>query len=281
MKDQQSLIGENSPFLSRNDCMQFCSLGSGSKGNGTLVAFDNTIILIDCGFSLKESVRRLALKGISPQQISAIIVTHEHSDHVSGVAGLANKYSIPVWLSKGTSLDKKCAPIKSMLLFNSHLSFQIGEIRVTPVTVPHDSREATQFILSAANQSIGLLTDVGHITRHILDAYSVCNALLLEFNYDQQMLMQGPYPYALKQRVSGGLGHLSNQQAAEMLTCMDLSNLRKLVAMHISAENNRSELVEQKLSAITAINSIKYYLADQARGFDWQALKDSLSIDDN
>ncbi len=281
MKDQQSLMGENISFSSRNDCIQFCSLGSGSKGNGTLVAFDKTIILIDCGFSVKESVRRLALKGISPQQISAIMVTHEHSDHVSGVAGLANKYSIPVWLSKGTSLHKKCASIKSIQLFNSHQSFHLGGIYVTPVTVPHDAREATQFILSAANQSLGLLTDVGHITNHILDAYSACNALLLEFNYDQQMLIQGPYPHALKQRVSGGLGHLSNQQAAEMLTCMDLSNLRKLVAMHISAENNRSDLVEQKLSSIAAINSIKYCLANQAEGFDWLSLYESLSIDDN
>lgn len=262
-------MAERNVFFSQNQTIQFCSLGSGSKGNGTLLAFGQSLIMIDCGFSIKETVRRLDLKGINPKQISAILVTHEHSDHVAGVAGFANKYSIPVWLNKGTNLHKKCTSIKSKELFNSHESFQLGDFRVTPVAVPHDSREATQFVFSVADQSVGLLTDVGHITDHIIDAYSKCNALLLEFNYELAMLMDGPYPFALKQRVSGGLGHLSNQQAIDMLSQMDLSKLSKVVAMHISEENNSREIVEKKLKTVIATNSTCYYLANQTDGVEW------------
>lgn len=265
---------ESHSFSQSNDFIQFCSLGSGSKGNGTLVAFGKTLILIDCGFSIKETVRRLALKGVSPEQISAILVTHEHSDHITGVAGFANKFDIPVWLNKGTSLHKKCVSIKSKQLFNSHQPFQLGEFLITPVAVPHDSREAAQFILSAKSVSVGILTDVGHITNHIIDAYSECSALLLEFNHEHQMLMQGRYPFALKQRVAGGLGHLSNQQAFDMLLRLDLSKLRKIVAMHISEENNSREIIEQKLSAIALANKIEHLLADQNCGFSWLDLRD-------
>ncbi len=260
---------QNRLYLPVNNSIRFCSLGSGSKGNATLFAFGTTVILIDCGFSTRETVRRLALKNLSPQQISAILVTHEHADHVAGVASLSNKYSIPVWLNKGTSLHKKCATIKSKKLFNSHQPFQLGDFCITPVAVPHDSREASQFVLTAAEQSVGLLTDVGHITSHIVDIYSVCDALLLEFNYEHQRLMQGRYPHALKKRVSGGLGHLSNQQALEMLTRMDFSRLRKIVAMHMSEENNCQELVADKLKRLTEDQPISYFLASQAEGFDW------------
>jgi len=260
---------EQKAFSPQNQSIQFCSLGSGSKGNGTLLAFDQSLIMVDCGFSIKETVRRMDSKGICPSQVSAILVTHEHSDHIAGVAGFANKYSIPVWLNKGTNLHKKCESIKSKELFNSHQPFQLGDFLVTPVTVPHDSREATQFVFSAAEYSVGLLTDVGHITNHIIEAYSRCDAILLEFNYELAMLMSGPYPFSLKQRVSGDLGHLSNQQAIDMLSQMDLSKLSKIVAMHISEENNRREIVKEKLKTIITTNSTRFYLANQTDGVQW------------
>ncbi len=260
----------NHKDLSSDNTFQVCSLGSGSKGNGTLVSFGETLLLIDCGFSVKECVRRLALKDIKPQQISAILVTHEHADHIGGVAGLSKKFSIPVWINKGTSLHKKAAAIERMQIFNSHQSFFIGEFEITPVAVPHDSREATQFIISTANYSVGLLTDVGHITAHIIEAYSSCQTLLLEFNYEHELLINGKYPFALKQRVSGDLGHLSNLQALEMLSHLDLSKLSLLVAMHISEENNSKEIVLEKLEEKLQGASLKYLLADQSKGFDWQ-----------
>ncbi len=263
---------EQNTFTTDNQSIQFCSLGSGSKGNATLLAFDQSLLLIDCGFSIKETIRRLDLKGISPLQISAILVTHEHSDHIAGVSGFSNKFSIPVWLNKGTSLHKKCISIKSKRLFNSHQAFQLGDFLVMPVAVPHDSREATQFIFSVGDQSVGLLTDVGHITSHIIDTYSLCDALLLEFNYELAMLLEGTYPFALKQRVSGDLGHLSNQQAIDMLSRMDLSKISKIVAMHLSEENNNRALVEEKLSTIISSGPTSFYLANQAEGVGWLSL---------
>ena len=263
---------EENLFEANDTSIQFCSLGSGSKGNGTLVAFDDTIILVDCGFSIKETIRRLALKGIAPQQLTAILVTHEHSDHVAGVSGFSNKFAIPVWLNKGTSLHKKCDAIKSKHIFNSHHSFKLANIEISPVPVPHDSREATQFIFTAGSIKLGLLTDVGQITEHIIDAYSGCAALMLEFNYDYQMLIQGNYPYALKQRVSGGLGHLSNDQAISFLERIKLSQLRLLAVMHKSEENNTESIIKSKLGKIADLESVEYFIASQSEGFNWRAI---------
>jgi len=263
---------ENNSFQPKPQTIQFCSLGSGSKGNSTLISFDETIILIDCGFSLKETCRRLALKGLAPEQISAILVTHEHADHITGVAGLSSKYSIPVFINKGTSLHSRCASIKNQQIFNSHCSFEFAEFNILPVAVPHDSREATQFILTASGQTIGLLTDVGHITSHIIDSYSVCDGLLLEFNYEHERLMQGSYPISLKRRVSGDLGHLSNQQSIDMLSKIASPKLKQLVVMHISEENNSAELVNRKLDSLSLIDHVDRLIADQCEGFDWLSL---------
>ncbi len=257
--------------------IQFCSLGSGSKGNATLIRFDSSLILVDCGFSIKETVRRLSLKGVSACSITAILVTHEHSDHISGVAGLSNKYSIPVWLNGGTSLHTKCQSINSMHRFNSHENFNLGEFHIQPIAVPHDARESTQFILSAGGKSIGILTDVGHITKHMIRAYKTCDALLLEFNYDHRLLMEGKYPYKLKQRVSGNLGHLSNEQSVQLLAQMETIILEKLVAMHISEENNSHQLIKAQLNTLDGIEKVHFSFADQANGFEWIKLSGAIN----
>ncbi|MDQ7048243.1 MAG: MBL fold metallo-hydrolase [Enterobacterales bacterium] len=259
-------------FSKNMDEIQYCSLGSGSKGNATLVAFGDTLIMVDCGFSLKECVKRLELKGIQPQQITAILVTHEHADHIAGVARLSNCYSIPVWLSKGTSLHKASQKIEQCNIFNSHSGFSIQQIKVEPVHVPHDAREATQFIFSAASCTLGLLTDVGTITPHIVNRYQLCDALLLEFNYDHQMLMQGRYPYSLKQRVSGELGHLSNQQAFDFLSQLNPERLFQLVIMHVSQQNNSSDIITNLLESLDKFKDLKVEIASQVFGFEWRAI---------
>jgi len=228
--------------------------------------------MIDCGFSLKECTRRLLLKGIKPEQISAIFVTHEHSDHITGVARLSNHYSIPVWLSKGTSLHKASLKIENANIFNSHSSFDIEQLSVESIPVPHDAREATQFVFSNQLRRLGLLTDVGMITPHIVSRYQRCDALLLEFNYDQQMLMQGRYPYSLKQRVSGGLGHLSNQQAIEFLNQLDDERLVQLVIMHVSQQNNSSHIISDLLESETNFKNLSMQIATQDSGFMWQSI---------
>ena len=249
--------------------MRFCSLGSGSKGNATLLSYKNTLLLIDCGFSQRETLKRLNSKGISVEQITAILVTHEHSDHISGVAGLANKFSIPVWLTKGTSLSDKANFTSVTNYLNNHDSFFIGDIDITPVAVPHDAREATQFTFQMGKVKLGLLTDVGHITRHIVDKYSNCHVLLLEFNYDLQMLIAGKYPYKLKQRVSGSLGHLSNEQSIEFLEKVNTTDCGILIAMHKSEQNNSTELILNALSKISKCANMKLSVAEQAFGFEW------------
>lgn len=234
-----------------------------------MLSYKDTLLVIDCGFSQRETLKRLAAKGVSTSQITAILVTHEHSDHISGVAGLANKFSIPVWLTKGTRLNSKADFVSQVNQLNSHDSFSIEDIRITPVAVPHDSREATQFTFQMGKVKIGLLTDVGHITPHIINEYSKCQVLLLEFNYDQQMLMRSNYPYKLKQRVSGALGHLSNDQAFEFLKQLDVSECEVLVAMHKSEQNNSTELILNLLSKIENSKNMMLFVADQTTGFEW------------
>ncbi|MEP1740233.1 MAG: MBL fold metallo-hydrolase [Kangiellaceae bacterium] len=250
--------------------LKFCSIGSGSKGNGTLVSDGVTTLLVDCGFGLKETVRRLLAKDIEPQQLTAILVTHEHSDHIKGVTSLSNKYNIPVWLSRGTSLHKSCDKLALCNLFNSHKSFKIGNIRVTPVPVPHDSREATQFVFSVKSSSLGILTDIGHITEHVKSQFSKCKALMLEFNYDYRMLMEGKYPRLLKQRVAGNLGHLSNDQACEFLTSRLDNPLDILVVMHRSEENNTEKRISESITDCGVQDSLKIVYATQTIGFEWQ-----------
>jgi phosphoribosyl 1,2-cyclic phosphodiesterase len=251
---------------------QVCSLGSGSKGNGTLICFGDYLILVDCGFSVKETIRRLECKGVAPEQVCCILVTHEHSDHLSGVARFSNRFSIPVWLNKGANLHKNSLNINNKFIFNTHQSFELGPITVTPVAVPHDAREAVQFIFSNKEISVGILTDIGHISSYVLEAYKTCNLLLLEFNYDLQMLLSGKYPQKLKQRVAGSFGHLSNDQAVDFLGKMEQSTLQLLVATHMSEENNSTNLVMSCIEKNTEIDKSRYLIADQSNGFSWQKI---------
>ncbi|MFT5599139.1 MAG: phosphoribosyl 1,2-cyclic phosphodiesterase [Urechidicola sp.] len=248
--------------------MKIASLGSGSKGNATIVSSDGTNILIDCGFSLRQFEKRLSFLGMAPQDIDAILITHEHSDHCGGVVRIAKKYTIPVWTTFGTgrSVFENSADFNKL---SGGKTITIGSFDVFPVTVPHDAGEPVQFVFcdNASGEKFGILTDTGHITSHIIDAYKNLDGLLLEFNYDQKMLENGPYPYSLKQRVSGGLGHLSNDQSIGLLQEINTSQLRCLIAAHISEKNNSPSIVESHLSLIEQIP--QPILASQDAGFDW------------
>ncbi|MCW8876667.1 MAG: MBL fold metallo-hydrolase [Kangiellaceae bacterium] len=249
--------------------LRVTSLGSGSKGNSTLVQYKSTNILVDSGFSCRELESRLSARGVLPQKVNAVLVTHEHSDHFKGVPAFANKYEIPVWMSKGTSLHPTVSKLKDLNLFNSHVDFVIGEINVEPILVPHDSREACQFVLSAEQSRVGILTDLGHITPFIVQKFQQLDALLIEFNHDKSMLLHGKYPPKLKSRVGGPLGHLSNEQALEFLSDYNCSRLKVICAMHLSEENNCAELVQSILEELTSGLSVDFVLADQNDGFDW------------
>lgn len=247
--------------------IRFASLGSGSRGNATLVAAGGALVLIDCGFSLRDTTRRMARLGVDPARLDAILVTHEHSDHSSGVAVLSRRHRIPVYLSYGTGASGRCDGSFELRQFNGGESFAIGGLQVQSVAVPHDAREPCQFLFRSAHHRLGLLTDCGSLTPHILATLRGCDALVLEFNHDPQMLATGSYPPALKRRVGGDYGHLNNFQARRLLDQLELGPLQHLVAAHLSEKNNAPERVREQLDAFG--DALEYSLACQDGGFDW------------
>ncbi len=253
--------------------MRFASLGSGSKGNATLVEAGDTLLLIDCGFSCLEAEKRLASLALQPGDVTAILVTHEHSDHISGVARFSRRYDIPVWMNAGTEAAHKGGKLAEWHCFNAHQCFEIGDVLVQPFPVPHDAREPCQFVFSDGVRRLGLLTDTGSVTVHIVRALDQLDALILECNHDPELLACGSYPWHLKQRVGGPLGHLSNQQAADLLTKIDTSRLQHLVAAHLSENNNRPHLVRELLSTVPVCRHAEIMVADQPAGMPWKTLE--------
>lgn len=250
--------------------MRFASLGSGSRGNSTLVQFNDTVLMVDNGFSIKETDKRLERLGLVGNDITAILVTHEHNDHVGGVARYARRYDIPVWASHGTSAMIK--EIKSLQCFNSHKTFNLGGFLIEPVLVPHDAREPTQFIFKANDLKFGVMTDVGSITQHMVDVLMDCDALLLECNYDREMLLNGVYPESLKRRVMGDWGHLDNRQAIELLERLNVDNLQHLVLAHVSEKNNSHDLVLDSVSRAIQCDRAWLDVIDQEQGLAWRNL---------
>lgn len=252
--------------------LEFTSLGSGSKGNATLICVANTCIMVDCGFSMRETLVRLEASGKQPEEISAILLTHEHGDHIKGAGALSRKFGIPVWSTRGTAQADALGEIGRQYFINTEEEFEIGNIQVQAFPVPHDAREPCQYVFSNGEHKLGLLTDVGKGTPHIVDKLSKCDALLLECNHDTDMLFNSEYPESLKQRVAGDLGHLSNQQAAQILAQLDTTNLRYIAAMHLSDKNNQSELARQALSAALDWQDSWINIADQNKGLAWHSI---------
>ena len=251
--------------------MRFASLGSGSRGNGTLVEWDGGLVLVDCGFSIKETVHRMARLGKSPEELSAVLVTHEHSDHLKGVAPLARKFGLDVYMTPGTFNSRDIGKLPKLNLIEGHQAFAIAGLDVQPVAVPHDAREPAQFVFADRHYSLGILTDLGSITPHVESSYQACDAMVLEANHDPTMLACGPYPASLKQRVGGQWGHLSNQQAAGLLQRLDVARLQHLVVAHISEKNNSLSIAREALDDVSAsAGNVVYACQDQ--GFDWLEL---------
>lgn len=244
------------------------SLGSGSKGNGTLVSIGGQLLLVDCGFSLKETTARLARLGLRPGDLSAILVTHEHADHIGGVATLAQRFGIPVWCSHGTQRAVRGElPAKTFL---SDQPFELGPVSVQPVTVPHDSREPTQFVFQCGSHKLGVLSDLGCVTPHVVERFSDCDALLLEANHDVGLLRGGRYPPAVKRRVASDQGHLSNEQSLALLREIEHPSLH-LVLGHISQENNDLGLLKRLFEPFRERLAALGYAA-QDSGHNWLAL---------
>ena len=254
--------------------MKFASLGSGSEGNALLISggagASRTTVMLDCGFGIKETERRLARLGLAPGDLNGIVVTHEHQDHVGGVFKFARRHRVPVWLSFGTlqAVQRDCHGVSITLCRDGDL-LAIGALELAPYTVPHDAREPIQYVISDGRARLGVLTDAGQSTPHVVRALGGCDALVLECNHDRAMLAGSSYPYSLKQRIGGAYGHLSNETAAEILSALDRSRLQRIVGAHLSQQNNTPELARLALEGALGGAGPDIMIACQEEGFGW------------
>lgn len=254
--------------------MRFACLGSGSKGNAWLVQAGQTRVMVDCGFGPREATKRLARLGVEVDQLDAILVTHEHSDHGRGAAKVAAKAGCAVWMSHGSQVMLAAtddAPEDVQVILD-HTAFALGDLEITPYPVPHDAREPMQFLFSDGSVRFGLLTDAGHVTPHMETVLAECDALALECNHDVAMLEAGTYPPALKRRILGRYGHLDNQAAAALLGRLAGPRLKHVVAAHLSQENNSPVLARTALAGALGCTQDWIAVADQEDGLNWREI---------
>ncbi|MDM5148086.1 MBL fold metallo-hydrolase [Candidatus Persebacteraceae bacterium Df01] len=246
--------------------MRFCCLGSGSGGNAYVVEHTNTTLLVDCGFSLTDLKKRLAARFLSLSEITAVIISHEHGDHVKCLNFLLKETVKPVYMTAGTA---------QAISFNGNWTrlqagtiTSIGDLQLLPVTVPHDAAEPVQFVFDNGSQRLGLFTDLGHVTTAVRNACHNLHALIVEYNYAADLLAANHrYPQRTKARIAGRLGHLENSATAELISQIQHPQLKHVVAAHLSAHNNTKTRVIQSLSAVA--NGIATHIADQQEGVGW------------
>jgi phosphoribosyl 1,2-cyclic phosphodiesterase len=253
--------------------VRFASLGSGSQGNALLVEAGATRVLLDCGFGVGDTLRRLERLGAPAEELSAIVVTHEHDDHISGVSRLARRFGLPVFLTPGTL--RGFEPLLEgvdLRLVHGYARFHVGELELSPFPVPHDACEPAQYVFSDGARRLGVLTDAGSVTVHMLEMLSGCDALVLECNHDPELLAACDYPPSIKRRIAGRFGHLDNAAAAGLLAQLDRSRLQHVIAAHLSQSNNQPDLARAALADALGCEVGSIGVATQAEGFGWCAI---------
>ena len=259
--------------------IRFASLASGSKGNCLVAEVGESRLLLDCGLGPRDTARRLARLGLAPEDITGIIVTHEHDDHVGGAFAFAAKHRLSVWITHGTwraaveaGKGGETGSVEINIV-DGRTPFAVGDLQVQPYTVPHDAREPVQYVVSDGASRLGVLTDIGASTLHVESTLSGCDALVLECNHDLEMLERSGYPKWLKERISGPFGHLDNGQSRGLLASLDRSRLKHVIGAHLSQQNNRPELARRALAAALGCEEDWVGIATQEEGFDWRELR--------
>jgi phosphoribosyl 1,2-cyclic phosphodiesterase len=252
--------------------LRFCSLGSGSSGNATLIeardGLATTRLLVDCGFSLKQLEARLHRIGLSAAELDAVFVTHEHGDHIGCALPLARRHGVAVWMSQGTwQAIGEPDPGDWLRFARDGEPVAVGAVELRPYTVPHDAREPLQLTASDGQVTLGVLTDAGSSTSHLLQALRGVHGLMLECNHDRERLAASSYPAMLKARIAGKHGHLANDTSAQILAALLHDGLRHVVAAHLSEQNNTPELAREALGQVLGSRDI--VVANQRLGFDW------------
>jgi len=232
-------LQENLEGHSAQDGLKVSILGSGSSGNSAVISCGETHVLLDCGFSGKEIQRRLKMVGIDETEIQAILVTHEHGDHVQSAHTLSNRLEVPIYTTEGT-FDSSFSEKKfyDWIEIQSGHSFSLGEISIHPVTLPHDAADPVGFRFEARDRICAHITDCGYPSGPVVEALKGSHSLIVEANYDHDMLRDGPYPWSLKQRIASRIGHLSNDSLLEIFESILSEETRSLTLAHISENNN-------------------------------------------
>src|SRR5580693_7293532 len=257
-------------------CVSVSVLASGSRGNCALVATNTTRILVDAGLSGRETFKRLKALGERTEEISAILITHEHSDHVAGLSRLASKLNVPVFLTApthhawGRAMRDEAGAIPALPKsehFSAGRGFRVGDIEVMPFTIPHDAADPVAFTFRAEGVKIGFATDLGYMPTNVRNHLRGCTVLVMESNHDVEMLRSGPYPWSVKQRVMSRVGHLSNEALAEFFTSDYDGGAEYIVLAHLSEQNNHPEKArvsaEQALGGCQGLWANRVLLATQ------------------
>ncbi len=229
--------------------LYIASLNSGSNGNCYYVGNNEEAVLIDAGISCKETEKRMKRLGLKVENVRAIFISHEHTDHIKGVEVLSRKFKLPVYITNGTLNNSNLnIDVQYIRTFRGYENITVGDLVVKPFPKLHDAADPYSFIVSGNGVNIGVLTDIGNACHHVIENFKNCHAAFLEANYDEELLETGGYPFYLKKRIRGGHGHLSNSQSLEIFTKHRSENLSHLLLAHLSRENNSPQLVEKIFS---------------------------------
>jgi phosphoribosyl 1,2-cyclic phosphodiesterase len=257
--------------------VRYTSLSSGSEGNALVIEAGPKgrpfRLMVDCGLPLSEVVDRLALRELNPSDIDLVFVTHEHKDHVGGVARLARAHGIPVMATRGTFAALGPVYWKEVRCLQAipGIPVRVEDVELLPLAVPHDAAEPTCLRVNDQRHAMACVTDLGRVTDYLRSTLQRLDAIFLEFNHDRSMLMAGPYPPALRERVGGGWGHINNDQAAMFLGELHHSDFQSVTAAHLSQKNNTVALVDGVLSELS-LGPTQYQIASQAEGTPWMTL---------